>query len=576
MLNCQVACVQSPISLYLKYSNGVPDMIQKLFKKPPIVAFIPLVMVGLLWFVPVNSPEPTPAAPTPTVPQTTTLPTTVKNSAVATPTPAPAPKQLQQTAPKQAEIKKSVQTEHTYHIFGTVDDPKYTNGTDWTLAKTNAAAAWDIATGDDKVIVADIDTGFGMDHQDLTTRWYKNPGENGMTKAGDRCWTGAPMNKATNNCDDDNNGYVDDWRGWNFVNGSNNPQAGQTDTSNMGAYSHGTVTAGYIGATGNNGLGSSAINQRVKIMPLMVLDDTGTGYTSDIVAAIYYAVDQGASVINMSLGTYSVDSPLKTAVDYAVANNVVVVAAAGNCGRNADITESCTTGIKGAVAYPAKYPSVIAVGSSTAADERAEHSSFGQEIDVLAPGENLPFATGWSPSNQTSLYLTGANGTSFAAPQVSSLVSLIRSIRPSSSVADITAIVDATARKVPGMNGLFYTQQLGHGVIDAGQALLVAQALNTYSSTPTLLQAGSYVSEHTMPAGTTLSSGCQVVASAPCTVQFSTDNGYDRYLPYTLTTSSGQAGWQWQSSSMESTMWQLRARSGDNVSNTPYILFKKN
>jgi len=505
-----------------------------------------------------NSPRTTPPPQAPvaaqqnTSAQTATLPTKQQAATV--------------TAPKQAAIIDATPTEYVYRMFGSVTDPYASS--DWTLAKSNTAVAWDISTGDNHTIVADIDTGFALAHQDLTNQWYHNADETGMTQTGDRCWTGTSADKSTNSCDDDNNGYIDDWRGWNFVKADNNPQAGRTNTSGVGV-SHGTMTAGFIGATGNNGLGSTAINQHTKIMPLAVLNDDGIGYSSDIVAAIYYAVDNGANVINLSLGTYSNDPSLQTAITYALNHSIVIVAAAGNCGEG--VSSDCPTA--GGIAYPALYPDVIAVGASTISDQRASFGSYGSALDVSAPGYNLPVAPVWTPSNQISGYASGLYGTSFASPQVASLVSLIKSIRPSSSPGDIAALIDGTASKPANMNGLAYTQQLGHGIINAADALAIAQLLNVSHNTPALLQAGTSSSEHIVSPATSLASGCQL-ASGACTIQFVNDNGYTRYLPYTIA-ATGSSGWTWSSDMLDGGSWQIRARSGDHISNTPYYLLKK-
>lgn len=543
---------------------------KQIVKKPSPASFVPLVVVviGILFHPQITTPPmaPTgrPATNTPTV-VSSTVP---QNTSITDSKPSgytPTKQQIAKlTAPKQAAIIDSVTTEYVYHMFGSVNDPLAAS--DWTIAKDNAPAAWDISTGNNQTIVADIDTGFALNHQDLTSQWYQNPGETGTTKAGDRCWTGVAQDKSTNNCDDDNNGYIDDWRGWNFVKADNNPQAGRINPTGQGV-SHGTETAGLIGASGNNGFGSTAINQHTKIMPLAVLDDDGVGYTSDIAAAIYYAVANGAAVINLSLGTYSVDPALKTAITYASNHSVVVVAAAGNCGDGSSPDCPATAG---AIAYPALYPDVIAVGASTSADARASFSSYGAALDVSAPGYNLPVAPSWSAGNQTSLYASGLYGTSFASPQVASLASLIKSIRPSTSATDISALIEATATKPSAMNGLFYTEQLGHGIINAGSALGIASSLT--SATPTLWQTGSATAEHEMYTGNSISSGCTVTSTNSCTIQFTGSSGYARYLPYQTGLSMN---WSWVADSLESDVWETRARSGDTVSTTPYLLLKK-
>jgi subtilisin family serine protease len=554
---------------------GSETAMRQTFKKPSPASFLPLAVVVLVGVV--FQPAPQPSHPVIGSPKVAAQPSqaSASQSTQVTDAQPTQPKQRtkQQTAtlnaPKQASIIASTPTEFVYHMFGSVNDPRAS--TDWTLGKDSAPAAWDTTTGNNQTVVADIDTGFALTHEDLVNQWYQNGGEIGTTKAGDHCWTGTPQDKSSNNCDDDVNGYIDDWRGWNFIKADNNPQTGRINPSGQGV-THGTQTAGFIGASGNNGLGSSAIDQHTKIMPLAVLDDDGVGYTSDIAAAIYYATDNGAGVINMSLGTYSSDPALKTAIDYATAHNVVVTAAAGNCGDGSSPDCPATAG---AIGYPALYPNVISVGATTQTDQRASFGSYGVALDVSAPGYNLPVSTSWSAANPSSLYASGLSGTSFASPQVASLVALIKSIRPSTTVADVTALVEATATKPATMNGLFYTEQLGHGIINAAGALSIAVALNnSTSSIPILLQAGSYVSEHEIYTNNTIGSGCIVTTGSPCVVQLTSSAGYKRYLPYQVALSTG-AGWSWLADNLESDLWQVRAQRGDVVSSTPYYLIKK-
>ena len=303
------------------------------------------------------------------------------------------------TSPKHQQIKQLAATEYTYRIFAMPNDPLASSA--WTLQKVNAPTAWNSVTGNDQTIVAVIDGGFALAHQDLGSQWYGNPGETGTTQSGDTCWTGSPANKQSNACDDDANGYVDDHRGWSFALEDNNPQAGRENPTGNGV-THGTQVAGQVGATGNNGLGSTAINWHTKIMPLQALNDEGIGFISDVFAAVYYAVDNGADVINISLGTFSDDPLLRTAVNYAVGSGVVVVAASANCGDGDP--ESCQGAPAGTIAYPAMYPNVIAVGATTESDQRASFSSYGPALDVVAPGSGTGISPSWSAVNQTSLY----------------------------------------------------------------------------------------------------------------------------------------------------------------------------
>lgn len=493
----------------------------------------------------------------------------VKPSVQIPRSPAPTVTTPQPTAnaPKQNAVRETVIKEHVYYPLLTANDPGYS--TDWAIQKVNAPAAWDISTGNGQTVVAVIDTGFSLNHEDLINSWYNNSGEIGTTKVGDRCWTGTAKDKSTNNCDDDNNGYVDDWRGWNFSIGDNNPAAGRTNPNGAGV-SHGTETAGLAGAAGNNSTGIATINWNTKIIPLQALSDDGPGYTSDVAAAIYYAVDNGADIINMSFGGSDYDPAITTATDYAFANNVVVVAAAGNCGTGNEV--GCEGLAAGFIGYPALNDHVIAVGATTSSDQRASFSSYGPSLDVVAPGSGTINSPTWTPNNATTLYTSSLYGTSSAAPQVASLASLIKSIRPSSSVDDITALILATTTKISAMNGALYTNELGHGLINVSTALTVASSLNSTSATPELLQAGGAVSEHRYAASDTLGSGCVTTANSYCTVWMRNNNtGIDRYLPYAQANSQGQTGWSWSGAILPTGDWQVRATQGDYLSNIYFL-----
>lgn len=493
---------------------------------------------------------------------------TAQVSAPATATPQPAPTT---NSPKQAAIRASTKHEYTYYpATATPNDPGYAS--EWSLQHVNAPAAWTTSTGNGKTVVAVIDTGFALTHEDLASAWYTNPGETGVTKAGDRCWTGAPQDKATNNCDDDNDGYVDDWRGWNFNLGTNNPQAGQTNP-NGAAVAHGTETAGLAGSIGNNGTGVTTIDWNTKIMPLQVLSDDGPGYTSDVVAAIYYAVDHGASVISMSLGGSSFDSTLQDAISYAYTHNVPVVAAAGNCGTG---TESgCTTQPAGVMSYPALFDHVISVGATDINDQRASFSSYGPRLDIMAPGSGSIVSPTWTPNNGTSLYSGTLYGTSFSTPQVASLVALVKSIRPNSSVDDVRALLMATATKTGAMNTASYSEQYGHGIMNAGKALQVASSLNATTTSPSLLQAGGATSEHSYNPSDTFGSGCTAQAGSYCTIRIrNATTGAERYLPYAQASTSS-LGWNWPATLLTATgSWDIQAEQGDRFSN-PYTIMNK-
>jgi len=277
-------------------------------------------------------------------------------------------------------------------------------------ADIDAPGAWDISTGSDSVVVAVIDTGVLYNHSDLSANIWNNTDE-----------------IPGNGIDDDGNGYIDDVRGWNFVNNTSDP----IDDNH-----HGTHVSGTIGAVGNNAIGVAGVNWHVKIMPLKAFDSAGFGDTSDAITAIEYANANGASVISNSWGGGSYSQGLKDAID---ASPAVVVCAAGNNANNDDINP----------VYPASYNStnIISVAATDHNDIRALFSNFGlSSVDLAAPGTNI-----WST------YLDGTyalmSGTSMATPHVSGVVALVKSVNPSLTAVQIKNIILSTVDSKDSLNG---------------------------------------------------------------------------------------------------------------------------
>lgn len=266
---------------------------------------------------------------------------------------------------------KYAQPNYIYHATALPNDPDFSEL--WGLQNTgqtvdatagtsgadiSVASAWDTVTDCSTVTVAVIDSGVDYLHEDLSGEIWTNTAET-----------------AANVTDDDTNGYVDDTMGWDFVQDDNDP---------MDYQYHGTHVAGTIGASGNNATGGTGVCWNATIMPLRVLNSTGAGTTANIVAAIDYAVANGADIINMSLGgTSGSDGDL---MDLAIADadsaGVLVIAAAGNSADDNDATPH----------YPASYeqPNIIAVAATDQNDELASYSNFGAtSVDVAAPGSNI-------------------------------------------------------------------------------------------------------------------------------------------------------------------------------------------
>ena len=319
------------------------------------------------------------------------------------------------------------------------------NNGSFSLAPARAGAdikmedAWTISHGDSTVTVAIIDSGCKLDHPEFAGRIWRNRRE-----------------IANNGIDDDNNGYVDDVKGWNFVSNTNNP----TDD-----HGHGTNVAGIIGATGNNGLGYAGLNWACKLMICKGLTAQNTGYYSWWTSGIYYAVDNGARVINMSIGGSSTSQAMQDAVTYASQHGVVVVACMMNNNNSV-------------VNYPAGLTGVIPVGATNPDDSRANPfswsatsgSNFGPHISVVAPG-NYIFGLDYQSNTNYNVYW---GGTSQATPQVTGLASLMLTLRPQLTPAQVKAIIQNTAddRVGPAFeDAVGWDQYFGYGRINAARAL---------------------------------------------------------------------------------------------------------
>jgi len=309
-----------------------------------------------------------------------------------------------------------------------------------TGADIEMEKAWKIEQGDSSVVVAILDSGVKTDHLEFSGRIWKNYAE-----------------IPNNGVDDDNNGYIDDIQGWNFADGSNevNDDSG-----------HGTNIASIIGANGNNGIGFSGVDWNCKLMVLKVLKND-VGYYSWWASSIYYAVDNGANVINMSLGGDVESQALNEAIQYALDRNVVVVVSMGN--KNSDN-----------ISYPSNYPGVIAVGATNPDDSRTKSffwssssgSNYGEHISVVAPGN---FIYGLSYKNNTE-FDTYFGGTSQSAAFVSGLASLLIAQTPTITYKEVKELIEKTANDLVGDQNedlVGRDNYYGNGRINAYEALLV-------------------------------------------------------------------------------------------------------
>ena len=291
-------------------------------------------------------------------------------------------------------------------------------------ADIDAPEAWNATTGSASTIVGVIDTGVDVNHPDLKNNIWTNPGESGTDALG--------QNKATNGVDDDNNGYVDDVHGWDFVHNDNSVY------DSADGDQHGTHVSGTIAAQGNNGVGVTGVNWHAKIMPLKFIAPGG-GYTSDAEAAIHYAIDNGVKITNNSWGGRSYSQSLRDAITAAQNAGVLFVAAAGNEGTNNDSTPS----------YPASFDNanIISVAATTDRDALASFSNYGAKtVDLAAPGVGILSTL---PGNHYGRY----SGTSMASPHVAGVAALIKSRHPAYGYGTIKAQILRYADKKASLRG---------------------------------------------------------------------------------------------------------------------------
>ncbi|GBD86758.1 thermophilic serine proteinase precursor [bacterium BMS3Abin03] len=277
----------------------------------------------------------------------------------------------------------------------------------WALEKIQAFDAWNKTEGDVSVLLAIIDTGIDYLHPDLQNKIYLNPGETGTDANGD--------DKRSNGIDDDGNGFVDDYRGWDFTDRVGFPfdSSGgdylDWDNDPMDEQGHGTYIAGIAGAETNNIIGIAGVAPNIKLLNLRAFDPSGYGEEDDVAAAILYAVQMGARVINMSFGDDAFSLVLRDVISFAYSQGVVLVGSSGNSGSTAPH-------------YPSGYSEVISVGNSTSEDYVASNSNYGSTLDLVAPGSSI--ITTARNNNYAVI-----SGTSAATPHVAGAAALILSIQ---------------------------------------------------------------------------------------------------------------------------------------------------
>lgn len=302
---------------------------------------------------------------------------------------------------KLAEHPDSIYAEPNYLLLpNRVPNDTYYQDYQWNLPMIGMEKSWEITRGSNDVIVAIVDTGIDLAHPEFQGKLVE---------------------------------------GYNVLEDNNHPEDDN---------GHGTHVAGVIAAKSNNADGIAGMSWNSKLMPIKAIGADGAGSAFDIAQGIYWATDHGADVINLSVGNYTSSAALLEACRYAFERNVVLVAASGN-----DASEQPS--------YPAAYEEVLSVAAVDHNRERADFSNFGDNIDVAAPGVDIP---------STYIYSDYAvlSGTSMACPHVAALASLIRSVRPGMKNTDVMELIRTSADDLgpPGKDMLY-----GYGLINANNAL---------------------------------------------------------------------------------------------------------
>jgi thermitase len=288
--------------------------------------------------------------------------------------------------------------EYDYLVEATLtpNDPSYPS--QYHLPKIQADLAWNIVTGTPSRTIAVIDTGVDLQHPDLAGKFVA---------------------------------------GYDFVNNDADPDDD---------HGHGTHVAGIAAAVTNNSLNVAGVDWNAKVMPIKVLNAAGSGYTSDIIEGVYYAADNGAHVINMSLGGGAFSQAFQDAINYAWNKGLIIVAAAGNS----------STSVK---SYPAAYSNVVAVASTTSTDALSSFSNYGSWVDIAAPGSSIL-------SLKNGGGTTTMSGTSMASPVVAGVASLTWSKNMAATNAGVVNRLFSTADPISG-TGTYFT----YGRVNAYKAV---------------------------------------------------------------------------------------------------------
>ena len=311
-------------------------------------------------------------------------------------------------------------------MFFTPNDPSI--GMQYHLTKINAFNAWNVWQGDTNMVIGIVDSGTDWDHPDLVNSIKYNYAD--------------PIN----GIDDDNDGYVDNFRGWDISENDNSPMVVSSD--------HGSHVSGCAAATTNNGTGVAAPAFKCKFLPVKTSLDASTTSIDDGYEGITYAADHGCKVINCSWGsTGGASQAEQDVINYAAINfDAVVVVAAGNGGIEEDD-------------FPASYENAVSVASTNSTDSKSGFSSYSYHVDVCAPGSQI-YSTIF---NNT---YSALSGTSMASPVAAGCLAMVRSRFPNYNADQAVEQLKMTCDNIYGVgSNATYTDKLGNGRVNLFKAV---------------------------------------------------------------------------------------------------------
>lgn len=355
---------------------------------------------------------------------------------------------------KQPSIEYS-EPNYLFKVSYLPNDSLYTE--EWNMDKIRAQQAWDVVQGgSEDVIVAVLDTGVDIDHPDLK----------------DNIW----INKKEipgNGLDDENDGYVDDYYGWDFIRNSPDPRPKFDETYEAGPIHHGTIVAGLIAAKGDNQIGVVGLAWKTKIMPLRVLNSQGSGSVEAVINAVNYAKAHGAKIINLSFVGNNRSEFLAQALKQAWHDGLIIVAAAGNesTGQTEDLDQVPSYPICSDAGDSENY--IIGVGATDQIDRKASFSNYGSKcIDITAPGSRIYglLVHNSSLADYKEYYGGYWSGTSLAVPLVSGTAALMKALSPLVNNQRIRDIILNQSDNVDAINP-GYAGKIGRGRLNAYRAV---------------------------------------------------------------------------------------------------------